>query len=165
MQSSLENPVLVKLRAKTLVEFFFFYFKIRKKKNSILLIWINKPSRLDLLRSDPWTVIHLHFLSLPSSFPDLQISDLPSVATELPAPCPWHILGHVFFYQNNLPTCLPPHVTFSISIHSRKLTWKVFSSSQSSLAPKTKPVTFASYNTCFSSYLTFSTIMSKEHIG
>ena len=155
MQSSLENPVLVKLRAKTLVEFFF-YFKIRKKKNSILLIWINKPSRLDLLRSDPWTVIHLHFLSLPSSFPDLQISDLPSVATELPAPCPWHILGHVFFYQNNLPTCLPPHVTFSISIHSRKLTWKVFSSSQSTLAPRLNLS-----HACFSSCLIFITIMIK----
>ena len=58
------------------------YLKIRKKKSkSIFLKWINKLARLNLVRSDPWTVTHLHFLPLPSSFPALPISDLPSAAT------------------------------------------------------------------------------------
>lgn len=58
-----------------------FFFKIRKKKNSIILMLINNAARLDLVLSDPWRVIHLHFLPLSSSFPALQVSDLPTVDT------------------------------------------------------------------------------------
>lgn len=84
---------------------------------------INNAARLDLVLSDPWRVIHLHFLPLSSPFlPSRYLTSLQ--LTHNSCPLPWPILGHLFFYQNNLPTCHPPPVTFSSSIHSPKLTWK-----------------------------------------
>ena len=113
IHSSLEDPVLVKLTAKTLVAIF---FKIRKKKNSILLMLINNAARLDLVISDPWRVIHLHFLPLPSSFPALQISDLPTVATQLPAPC--HDPSLVTLSFTGISSNLPPASCHLLKFHS-----------------------------------------------